>query len=73
MDGDFNFKEDIVKVSDSAKDLIRKLLDPNPITRFSMSQAQGHPWLQVPANTAGSYIESYNSFLVTQGIALKPK
>jgi len=34
--GDFTFKESVADVSKDAKDLIRKLLDPNPSTRYSM-------------------------------------
>lgn len=35
--GDFTFRDDIVKISDAAKDLIRGLLDTNPVTRLSMA------------------------------------
>jgi serine/threonine protein kinase len=31
-------------VSDSAKDLIRSLMNPDPAARFSIQQALAHPW-----------------------------
>jgi len=37
-------------VSDSAKDLIMKLLDRNPSFRFSVAQAAQHPWVQRGSN-----------------------
>ena len=39
-------------VSDSAKDLIGKLFQPDPKKRLTASQAIKHPWLQTQANTA---------------------
>lgn len=39
-------------VSDSAKDLISKLFQPDPKRRLTASQALKHPWLQTQANTA---------------------
>ncbi|KAE9619731.1 putative protein kinase CAMK-CDPK family [Lupinus albus] len=34
------------KVSDNAKDLVKKMLDPDPKTRLSAQEVLDHPWLQ---------------------------
>lgn len=34
----------ITKVSDNGKDLLHKMLDPNPAKRISAGQALLHPW-----------------------------
>ncbi|KAG9128855.1 hypothetical protein Leryth_009606 [Lithospermum erythrorhizon] len=34
------------KVSDNAKDLVRKMLDPDPVRRLTAHQVLEHPWLQ---------------------------
>ncbi|WOL11686.1 calcium-dependent protein kinase 20 [Canna indica] len=34
------------KISDSAKDLVRHMLDPDPKQRFTAQQVLDHPWLQ---------------------------
>ncbi|CDP20654.1 unnamed protein product [Coffea canephora] len=34
------------KVSDTAKDLVKKMLDPDPSRRLAASQVLEHPWLQ---------------------------
>ncbi|GMH18715.1 hypothetical protein Nepgr_020556 [Nepenthes gracilis] len=34
------------KVSDNAKDLVKKMLDPNPSRRLTAQEALDHPWLQ---------------------------
>uniref|UniRef100_A0A0E0BQM0 non-specific serine/threonine protein kinase n=1 Tax=Oryza glumipatula TaxID=40148 RepID=A0A0E0BQM0_9ORYZ len=34
------------KVSDNAKDLVRRMLDPNPYTRLTAQQNEEHPWIQ---------------------------
>ncbi|KAK8937735.1 Calcium-dependent protein kinase 8 [Platanthera guangdongensis] len=42
-----NFKRDPwPKVSESAKDLVKKMLDPDPKQRLSAQQVLDHPWLQ---------------------------
>ncbi|KNC73019.1 hypothetical protein SARC_14420, partial [Sphaeroforma arctica JP610] len=33
------------KLSESARDLLTRLLDPNPETRITAKQALDHPWL----------------------------
>ncbi|VAI23879.1 unnamed protein product [Triticum turgidum subsp. durum] len=33
------------RVSEPAKDLVRRMLDPNPITRLTAAQVLEHPWL----------------------------
>ena len=43
---DMNKSEIWDDVSTDAKDLIRKLLDKNPVTRLSSEQALGHPWFK---------------------------
>jgi serine/threonine protein kinase len=35
-------------VSEAAKDLITKLMEPNPEKRFTVKQALQHPWILVP-------------------------
>jgi serine/threonine protein kinase len=37
----YTLKEEI---SDTAKDLLKKLLDPNPKTRYSVAKTLEHPW-----------------------------
>ncbi|KAJ3681133.1 hypothetical protein LUZ60_015622 [Juncus effusus] len=34
------------KISDNAKDLIQKMLDPNPYTRLTATEVLEHPWLK---------------------------
>ncbi|KAG8388995.1 hypothetical protein BUALT_Bualt02G0183400 [Buddleja alternifolia] len=34
------------KISDNAKDLVKKMLDPDPSRRFTAQQVLEHPWLQ---------------------------
>ncbi|KAJ8755594.1 hypothetical protein K2173_022173 [Erythroxylum novogranatense] len=42
-----NFKRDPwPKVSDNAKDLVKKMLDPDPKRRLTAQQVLEHPWLQ---------------------------
>ncbi|XP_074320478.1 calcium-dependent protein kinase 32 [Silene latifolia] len=33
------------RVSDNAKDLVRKMLDPDPVRRYTAQQVLDHPWL----------------------------
>ncbi|XP_045807297.1 calcium-dependent protein kinase 32-like isoform X2 [Trifolium pratense] len=42
---DFN-REPWPKVSDNAKDLVKKMLDPDPKRRFTAQEVLDHPWLQ---------------------------
>ena len=61
-------------ISEAAKDLLVRLLDPNPVTRLSLAAAQSHTWLRDPVEVAeSSYMDDYNSFLITQNLYLKPK
>ena len=61
-------------ISDAAKDLIQRLLDTNPATRLSLTEAQAHIWLRYPIDEASkSYIDDYDSFLTKQNLNLKPK
>ena len=68
MAGEFQFLDNVVKISEEAKDLICKLLDPNPVTRLSLRDAQSHPWLRESLGgggaTYGSYLANYDKFLV---------
>ncbi|KAL4567652.1 hypothetical protein LXL04_023241 [Taraxacum kok-saghyz] len=42
----YDFKRDPwPKVSDNAKDLVKKMLDPDPKSRFTAQQVLEHPWL----------------------------
>ena len=77
--GQFVFHDDVVIISDSAKDLIRRLLDPNYHTRLSMSAVKSHSWITFSDDHSGqepaisSYLENYSNFLVARGLHLKPK
>ncbi|CAM0952394.1 unnamed protein product [Alopecurus aequalis] len=45
--GEINFeREPWPKVSHTAKDLVKKMLDPNPSTRLTANQVFEHPWLK---------------------------
>ena len=51
--GEFQFKEDDwEEISPSAKDLIRKLLNPDPDLRISAQEALGHPWVRLGVTKA---------------------
>ena len=76
MVGDFSFKDDVASVSNEAKDLICKLLDPNPVSRYTMAQVQEHAWLS--ENTTSELRSSYllgdfDKFLVAHKLKMKPK
>ena len=34
------------EISEDAKDLLRRILDSNPITRINVSSIYSHPWMQ---------------------------
>jgi len=34
------------KISEEAKDLIKRILNPNPRKRFTIEQIMMHPWMQ---------------------------
>lgn len=70
--GDFSFKDDVACVSKDAKDLICKLLNPDPCQRYSMADAMEHPWLSEGIEQC-SYLKSYSKFLSQNLINLKPK
>ena len=40
-------------VSETAKDLVRRLLTVDPALRITVEQALAHPWLQVSSDTPG--------------------
>ncbi|KAE8776464.1 calcium-dependent protein kinase 13-like [Hordeum vulgare] len=45
--GEINFeREPWPKVSHTAKDLVKKMLDPDPATRLTANQVSEHPWLK---------------------------
>lgn len=71
--GDFQFNDDVanVSISKEAKDLITKLLNPDPCSRYSMKEAQDHPWLS--DTDQSSYLVNYSKFLSSNKINLKPK
>uniref|UniRef100_A0A0D9XFK9 Calcium-dependent protein kinase n=1 Tax=Leersia perrieri TaxID=77586 RepID=A0A0D9XFK9_9ORYZ len=47
LQGGINFqREPWPKVSPHAKDLVRKMLDPNPSTRLTAKEVLEHPWLK---------------------------
>jgi len=41
----YSLKDDKIEISDSAKSLIRTLLEPEPSRRLSIGQVLEHPWL----------------------------
>ena len=44
--GDFKFPSDDVKrISEDAKDLVKGILNPNPRKRFTVDQIRNHPWM----------------------------
>lgn len=43
-----------VPVSPEARDLLHKLLDPNPLTRITPEQALSHPWLARRSTSGGT-------------------
>jgi len=43
--GYWDFDTGFDKISDAAKDLITKMMDDNPDTRFTIQQALDHPWI----------------------------
>ena len=75
IDGEWSFLDHVVKISAEAKDLISRLLDPNPVTRLSMQAVLSHQWLAQPEDSSAncSYLADYGKFLVAHGIDLKPK
>lgn len=44
-------------VSDSAKDLILKLMEPDPAKRLTVDQALQHPWIRVRINLLSFFSE----------------
>ncbi|CAK7342542.1 unnamed protein product [Dovyalis caffra] len=44
------------KVSDNAKDLVRKMLDPDPKRRLTAQQVLDHPWLQNAKKAPNVYL-----------------
>ena len=74
MAGQFEFIDDVVIISYDAKDLIRRLLDPNPVTRLSITVAMNHAWLHDNSlSESKSYLDNYGNFLATRGFNLMPK
>lgn len=69
--GDYSFNDKVAQVSSEAKDLIRRLLDVDPCSRFSIKQAMAHPFL-ADGNSL-SYQANFGKFLLDQNIVLKPK
>ena len=73
MAGQFEFIDDVVIISYDAKDLIRRLLDPNPVTRLSITVAMNHAWLHDNIlSESKSYLNNYDNFLVEHGFNLMP-
>ena len=73
ISGDFQLSDEVAIISDTAKDLIRRLLDPNPVSRVSPQQALHHSWLHEPSDTSESYLADYERFVASQRLNLKPK
>lgn len=36
-----------MKISDEAKDLVKRILNPNPRKRFTIEQIMMHPWMML--------------------------
>lgn len=46
--GDFRFpSDDVKKISDEAKELVKLILNPNPRKRYTIEQIKMHPWMQM--------------------------
>ena len=45
-EGKYEFNENWNGISNEAKDLVTKLLDKNPKSRYTMSQIKEHPWYE---------------------------
>ena len=45
-------------LSDSAKDLLKHLLDTNPATRYTASEALNHPWVRGTTVKPANYLQS---------------
>jgi serine/threonine protein kinase len=43
-----------VPLSQSAVDLVKKILQPNPMDRCSLAEILVHPWFEAPQSSAGS-------------------
>ena len=49
QNGQYGFPEQrFSAVSNSAKDLIRRMLTINPLARYSASEVMHHPWMRIP-------------------------
>ncbi|KAJ7537583.1 hypothetical protein O6H91_11G012500 [Diphasiastrum complanatum] len=67
--GALDFKrEPWPKISDNAKSLVRKMLDPDPKSRLTAEQVLDHPWLQnskkasnVPLDTAWTRLKQFSA------------
>ena len=46
LEGEFTHRDDIEQPSPSVKDLCKKCLDPNPITRITVENMLKHPWFK---------------------------
>ena len=56
--------------------MINRLLDPNPVSRFTMAQVQQHAWLREDCSSElnHSYLSSdFDKFLLAHKLKLKPK
>ena len=71
MSGSYEMPDHVVLLSNGAKDLISKLLDPNPVTRLSIKDALHHPWCQ--SGEMPPYIDNYDRFLAQLGYHQMPK
>jgi serine/threonine protein kinase len=45
-EGKYEFNENWNGISNEAKDLVTKLLDKNPKSRYTMTQIKEHPWYE---------------------------
>ncbi len=47
------------KLSKSIIDLLKKILDPNPSTRFNIQQIENHPWFSKDYDKVVSFVDDY--------------
>jgi len=50
-------------VSEAARDLVTKLLDPDPVRRLSPEEAMQHPWIALKGTAASGNLSSAHSLL----------
>ena len=70
--GEFDFPENIYVVPE-AKDLIHKLLLPNPSDRMSLEHALMHPWLRWDHDATPLHMADFKLFMYSSKINFNPR